>query len=330
MVQLLTTGLLALSLAACGSQEDDPKQAAPAPAPAEQTPAAEQPAEQNSAEEGGTRTVTDAMGHEVKVPANPERVIASYLEDHLVALGIKPAAQWSTSKGSVQDYLQGDLEGVPTVPYDLPFEAVQALNPDLILMDSASTVEGGKYDQYNQIAPTYVVSKDVNIDWREELNKIAEVFGKEDKAKEVLDSYDAKAAEAKASIEQAAGNPSAAAVWLVGGKFFVVSENVSSGGVMYKDLGLKVPAVVKEISASATGNWSEISLEKLVQLDAEQLFVINSDGADSDVLSGALWKSIPAVKAGNVYEFSKSESWLYTGPIANSQIIDHIVASLVK
>jgi hypothetical protein len=27
------------------------------------------------------------------VPANPKRIIASYLEDHLVALGVKPVAQ---------------------------------------------------------------------------------------------------------------------------------------------------------------------------------------------------------------------------------------------
>ena len=37
------------------------------------------------------RILTDAMGHEVTIPANPERIIASYLEDNLVALGITPA-----------------------------------------------------------------------------------------------------------------------------------------------------------------------------------------------------------------------------------------------
>ena len=50
------------------------------------------------------------------IPANPQRIIASYLEDHLVTLGVKPAAQWSARDGSsVQDYLQGTLNGVPTM-----------------------------------------------------------------------------------------------------------------------------------------------------------------------------------------------------------------------
>lgn len=232
---------------------------------------------------------------------------------------------------SIQGYLKEDLKDVPMIPHDLPFEAVQEYAPDLIIMDSASMVEGGKYEQYSKIAPTYVIGTEVNNDWRDELKRVGEVFGKEAEAQKALEDYDAKAAEAKETIEAEVGNPSVAAVWLVGGKFFVVGENLSSGAVMYGDLGLKIPAVVKEISASATGNWSEISLEKLVELDAEHLFLINSDTTSgSAALSDALWNSVPAVKAGNVYEFSPDESWLYTGTIANEQIIDNILKSIVK
>ena len=63
------------------------------------------------------RTLTDAMGHEVTIPANPKHIIASYLEDNLVALGITPAAQWSVNDGAgIQDYLQDYLKDVPTIP----------------------------------------------------------------------------------------------------------------------------------------------------------------------------------------------------------------------
>jgi len=325
-LKLIGVGMLALSLAACGTDEESTGDQS----------AAEQTENQSTekSEEQGTneRTLTDAMGNEVVVPANPERVIATYLEDNLVALGIKPVAQWSVKDGaSIQGYLQDSLEGIPTIPHDLPFEAVQALSPDLIIMDSASMVEGGKYDQYNKIAPTYVIGTEVNNDWRDELLRVGEVFGKKEEAEKVLENYEAKAKEAKEKIESTVGNPSVAAVWLTNGSFFVVSENLSSGAVMYDDLGLKVPNVVKEISASGTGNWNAISLEKLVELDAEHLFLINSDTANgSPTLNEKLWQSVPAVKAGNVYEFSPDESWLYTGAIANEQIIDNILESIVK
>lgn len=323
MFKVAGAGLLVLALAACGEEE--------AATDSSNTNDTE---ENNSAdtEEGGTRTLTDAMGNEVEIPENPERVLASYLEDYLVALDITPVAQWSVNdSASIQDYLQTDLEGVPTIPFDLPFEAVQEVQPDLIIMDSASMVEGGKYEQYNKIAPTYVIGTEENNDWREELRLVGEIFGKEEQAEKVLTDYDTKAEEAKAEIESAVGNPSAAAIWLVGGNFFLVSETLSSGTVLYDDLGMKVPEVVKEISASGESNWNAISLEKLVELDAEHLFLINSDTASgSSALSDALWESIPAVKAGNVYEFSPEESWLYTGAIANSQIIDNVKESLVK
>ena len=329
VLPLLTACILAFSLTACGNEETATNQTQTEQSTTEQnTPSTES----QTAEGTDTRTLTDAMGNEVTVPANPQRVIASYLEDNLVALGITPAAQWSVNDGtSVQDYLQGELEGVPTIPHDLPFEAVQEIAPDLIIMDSASMVEGGKYEQYSKIAPTYVIGTEVNNDWRDELLRVGEVFGKKEQAEEALKQYDAKAADAKATLEKEVGSPSVAAIWLVGGKFYVVSENLSAGAVMYGDLGLTIPAVVKEISASATGNWSEISLEKLVELDAEHIFLINGDaGSDTSALSDALWNSVPAVKAGNVHEFSSTESWLYTGTIANSQIIDNILKTLVK
>lgn len=321
-IQLMGAGLVALSLAACGNADKNTDQSS-------QDKTEQQATNKEAAAE---RTLTDAMGHKVSIPAKPKRVIASYLEDNLVALGIKPVAQWSVNDGaSIQGYLQGELKDIPTIPHDLPFEAVQKFSPDLIIMDSASMVEGGKYEQYSKIAPTYVIGTEVNNDWRDELLRVGEVFDKEDEAKKVLEDYEAKATEAKKEIEDKVGNPSVAAIWLVGGKFFVVSENLSSGAVMYEDLGLRVPDVVKEISASGDSNWNAISLEKLVELDADYLFLINSDAASgSPSLSEALWKSVPAVKAGNVFEFSPDESWLYTGAIANGQMIDNILKSIVK
>lgn len=322
--------LVSTFLAACGSSESGTDNNT-APNNASQTeteaPAAEV---EESAEEPTERTVTDAMGHEVTIPANPKRVLASYLEDNLVALGVTPVAQWSVANG-IQDYLQGSLQDVPTIPHDLPFEQVASFEPDLIILDSADMASGDKYEQYSKIAPTYVIGSEQNNDWRDELLKIGEVLGKEEDAQKAIDDYDAKAAEAKAALSEAVGDESAAAIWLVADQFYMVSEDLSSGTVMYDDLGLAVPEVVKEISATGTGNWLPISLEKLAELDADHLFLINSDkGAGGEALNDPLWKNIPAVKNGNVYEFGADTSWLYTGTVANTQIVDNIVNSLTK
>ncbi|WP_077624403.1 iron-hydroxamate ABC transporter substrate-binding protein [Sediminibacillus massiliensis] len=285
----------------------------------------------NTEETSEERILTDAMGNEVTIPANPERVLASYLEDYLVALGITPVAQWSVQDGeSIQDYLQDSLEDVPTIPHDLPYETVASFDPDLIIMDSAEMVEGNKYDQYSSIAPTYVIGTEQNNDWRSEFKQVGEIFGKEEETQQVLDDYEQKAEEAKEQVHQAIGDESVAAIWLVGNTFYIVSDSLSSGDVLYNDLGLTLPNVVEEISANSTANWSEISLEKLAQLDADHIFLINSDGDGAEMLEDEIWQNIPAVKNGNIYEYGPESSWLYTGPVANQQMIDDVLESLAE
>jgi iron complex transport system substrate-binding protein len=312
---LMSLMVMSLWLAACGGNKNNEPAATDAP------PAAETPTELK---------LTDALGNEVTIPANPQRIIASYLEDHLVALGVKPVAQWSVQNGT-QDYLKDSLDGIPPIPYDLPFEAVTSFNPDLILIGGNSAVEGDKYAQYSKIAPTYTLGDEINADWRKSLLKIGEVLGKSEDARKVLDDYELKAKEAKEKLQGAAAGESAAAIWLVQKSFFVVSDNLSSGAVLYNDLGLSVPEVVKEIAATGTGNWNAISLEKLAELDADHIFLINSDvDSGSEALKDPIWQAIPAVKNGKVYEYPNTASWLYSGAIANSQIIDDVLESIVK
>ncbi len=280
----------------------------------------------------GDRVLKDAMGHEVKIPAQPKAIIASYLEDNLVALGVKPAAQWMTGKGSMQNYLQDSLEGIPGIPSELPLEVVASYSPDLILMDSAEMAAGDKYQQYSAIAPTYVVGSAQNNDWRQELLTVGEVLGQKDQAQKVLDDYEAKAKEAKAQVAEATGGTrKAAALWLLKDNVYVVNQNLSSGDVIYNDLGMAVPDLVKQASEASEANWSSLSLELLAGLDADYLFLVNASGRTKEqILADPVWKNIPAVKEGHVYEFGDDRSWLYTGAVANGMMIDDVLASVVK
>lgn len=276
------------------------------------------------------KTVTDAMGHKVTIPANPERVLGSYLEDHLVTLGVTPVAQWSVPNG-VQDYLSTELKDVPTISYDLPLEAVISFAPDLILIGSESEVQNGIYDQLNKIAPTYVIGDEVLNDWRKALLKIGELLNKTSEAEQAIKDYEQKAADAKAELSGVIGDQSAAILWLVQKNFYIVDETRSSGAVLYTDLGVTLPNLVTEIPQETRSTWNPISLEKLSELTADHIFLVNSDKTEgSDILNSTIWKGIPAVKAGNVHELSSTSSWLYSGANAGSKIIDDVLKSLVK
>ncbi|QQU16477.1 ABC transporter substrate-binding protein [Enterococcus casseliflavus] len=272
-------------------------------------------------------TFTDAMGNEVTVPENPQRVIGSYLEDYLVALGVTPVAQWTVGNDSDQAYLQDKLAEVPRINYDLPYEDVLSFEPDLLLMDSNSMVEGDKYDQYSKIAPTYVVTNGEDVTWRERLTDIAKVLHKEEQAAQVEADYDDLVAATKETYADQIQGKSIAVLWVVNNSVFMVSETKSSGQLLYHELGFEVPALVSEISESATADWSAVSLEKLAELDADYLILVNSDKG-ADFFSEQVWQNLDAVKNNHLWEFGPESSWLYNGPIAYTKMIEDIQSKL--
>ncbi|HCO72082.1 hypothetical protein A5867_002473 [Enterococcus sp. 6D12_DIV0197] len=272
-------------------------------------------------------TFTDAMGNEVTVPENPQRVIGSYLEDYLVALEVTPVAQWTVGNDSDQAYLQDKLAEVPRINYDLPFEDVLSFEPDLLLMDSNSMVEGDKYDQYSKIAPTYVVTNGEDVTWRERLTDIAKVLHKEEQAAQVEADYDDLVAATKETYADQIQGKSIAVLWVVNNSVFMVSETKSSGQLLYHELGFKVPSLVSEISESATADWSAVSLEKLAELDADYLILVNSDKG-ADFFSEQVWQNLDAVKNNHLWEFGPESSWLYNGPIAYTKMIEDIQSKL--
>ena len=44
-------------------------------------------------------------------------------------------------QGSIQDYLAKELKDVPTISYDLPYEAVLKFEPDLLLISSSALLK---------------------------------------------------------------------------------------------------------------------------------------------------------------------------------------------
>ena len=309
MKKLTVTGLaLAVILTACGEENQEQP---------------EETVEETSQEETGPRVMTDGMGREVEIPENPEAVIASYLEDYLVALEVTPAAQWSISDGAgVQNYLQNELGDVPTIPYDLPYESVLEFSPDLhIIRDQ---MEEDMIGQYAEIAPTYVLESQPT-DWRGTLMEVGDILGEQAKAEEVIEAYDEKVAEISQVVSDNAEGHSAAAIWMMDTSLFVVHPERSSGAVLYEDAGFEVPEVVSELSGEA--DWAAVSLEELAQMDVDHLFLI-SDTGDEALTEDRLWQNIPAVQNDQVHVFDSDSEWLYYGPTANAYVLDHIEESI--
>ncbi|ASZ07246.1 MULTISPECIES: iron-hydroxamate ABC transporter substrate-binding protein [Enterococcus] len=280
-----------------------------------------------TAKSNGTHTVTDTLDNKVTIPNQPKRIIGSYLEDYLIALDEKPVAQWTVGSGSIQDYLQDDLKDIPTISYDLPYEKVLSFEPDLLLISSSATVEGGKYEQYSKIAPTYVVTNGSDVTWEEQLKDVGKALAKEDQAKEIISEYQASAKKIKTELADKIAGKTAAVLWVTNNSAFMVSENRSSGRIVYGDLGFGVPSLVKEISKDATSDWSAVSSEKLAELDADYLILVNSDQGAA-MFEEPAWKNLKAVKENHLLELGPESSWLYNGPIASQEMLNDLAEKL--
>ncbi|TSB45128.1 ABC transporter substrate-binding protein [Alkalicoccobacillus porphyridii] len=298
-----------LTVTACGSDGDADQQADDSQS-GNQTEESSEP-----------RVLTDAMGNEVQIPENPERILGSYLEDYLVTLDETPVAQWSVANGP-QAYLQNFLADVPTITSDLPPEEVASFNPDLILIGEESQVESGLYDQYNQIAPTYVLGDEISNDWRKALAEIGDILGKSDEADQALAEYDELVDESKEDIQATIGDDKVAALWFVADTYYAVSPTQSSGATLFEDLELNPANIHMTLPEDNVAQWNPVTLEALAELDADHLFLINSsEDSSEEVLNDPVWANVPAVSENQVYDISRDSSWLYTGIQAHTQTV---------
>ncbi|MFC4559232.1 iron-hydroxamate ABC transporter substrate-binding protein [Virgibacillus kekensis] len=274
-------------------------------------------------------TVDSKMG-EVTLPTDAERIIAPYHEDSLLALGVKPVAKWAIGN-SVQTYLEDQLGDLPKIEWNMPVEQVLKHSPDLIILEHGLDSYEGSYEDYQQIAPTYVMTEEVTNDWRKQIEVFGKILGKEDKADQVLKEYEQKVTDAKQKLNDAIGDETVAAIWAVGNQFFLFEQNRHSAEVLYNELGVNTPELVKSLGEAQT-SWNPISLEKLSELKADHVFLLANKGEQGieTLKNSSVWQSTPAAKNGNIYVVNDPSNWTNKGLIASKDTINDLLEYLVK
>lgn len=257
----------------------------------------------------GIRIVQDHFG-EVKIPVKPKRIAAIYLEDYLLALGVEPVVQWYHPTWGKQEYLNLN---VPQFDITGSIEALLAMEPDLIISDGFA--DAARYEKYSKVAPTYRLTDDIqNGNSAEILRKIADLIGVPEKAEELLKNYDNKIKDMKTKLQTRIGKETVAVLRLnIGEKDINILgiKNRFVGSILYKELGLTAPNLV----ANMDNFIDTLSMEKLPELGADHIIILTSNGtwsspenreAINGLMDSPIWKSIPAVKNGHVYQVDRT------------------------
>lgn len=281
------------------------------------------------------RTVEHAHGM-VDIPANPQRTVIFDAEaTDLLDLGIPLAGARNLGKEQrCFPEMAAIFEGIFDLGNsDLDLEDVINLQPDLIL--GSSPGDDDLYDRLVRIAPTVLYAKgnsDTNPDhkalWEPRFLGNATALGKEEKAKELLAAWDARAEHFRARLAEKGLQDTTVSLLSINRntEIDLFTRASHPGGVLQK-LGLKRPAS-QDLDGAQTYAYSnggdtekfDISFERLQEADADVLIFwgsvtpnpLNDPEAEGRTIASQkslevlrqdpIWRTLGAAKAGRVYE----------------------------
>ncbi|WP_172172976.1 ABC transporter substrate-binding protein [Brevibacterium sp. CT2-23B] len=284
--------------------------------------------EANQGAASETRTVTDATGAEVEVPAAPKAVATLHYAatETLMDLDAPPVAQGEYQDPAVPEEWLDELEGIPTVSQQEPdLEKLAEAEPDLIL--SPNIFEPEMIEQLEEIAPVYqfTLRGGDRANWQQRVGEVADAVNKTDQLDELDREFTARQKQLGEKHSEVTEGTTIGVVssFEENSAYLWGSENML--GTILSPLGFDWSAdedamVKKYGKAEQGGNKSgtvepeaQISLEVLDRSlsDADIIFVNSDLRGDYDSLTKALmdsavFRDLPAVRAGHVYPIGKA------------------------
>ncbi|MFF7991437.1 ABC transporter substrate-binding protein [Kitasatospora xanthocidica] len=315
---LAVTGAAAVLLTGCGSSGTSGSSSS-ASSSAGSSPAGDAAGGGN----GGKRTVKDATGKAVEVPAEPKRIVTLTQEDldAVLALGVKPVGI-TNGQGLNEPpaYLKDKVQGVPVVGNLLQpvLDKVIAAKPDLILAGDMQDEQMLK--QLREITPATLVTMAPTDDWKLAFKGIGNAVNKLDQANKVIGDYEAKAAKAGGELTKNKGAAVSIVRWNPTGPSWMEKKQFASGVAL--DMGLTRPAAQDK---DGNAHSPALSLEKVSEIDGDWLFLstLTDDGKSAlkDVQSKPAYQELNAVKNNHVVTVDGSVWSTRGGPLAADVVI---------
>ena len=253
-----------------------------------------------------TITITDSVG-QVEIPKDPQRIVdLSGNSDILSILGysvIGTANSDAYDYTKLPSYLEDTLKDAKILGYSLQdtvdIESVLELNPDLIFI---SKTQEKVYKQLKNIAPTVMIELE-QIDWKQDLHKLAEILNKQDVANEWISQYEKNAQQKGEEIKNTYGeNTTYLALLASGGQLFVF-DAAGIGSILYDDMVLSKPQNLPE---QTNISLPVISYEGLSEIDSDYLILVGTDTDVENLKQSPIYQNLRSVKNGNVIELPSS------------------------
>lgn len=226
--------------------------------------------ETSNTTEQTTVSIKDSNGDRVEVQKNPQKVVVfdNGSLDTLDALGVGDSVIGAATK-NLPSYLDKykDVESAGGIK-EPDLEKINQLQPDLIIISGR---QSDYKEELAKIAPTLYLAVDTKEPWesvQQNVNALAEIFGKEDKAKEELATLTKEIEETK---EKASKLEQTALVTLVNEGQLSAYGSGSRFGLVHDVFGFK--QADDQIEASTHGQ--SVSYEYILEKNPGILFVVD-------------------------------------------------------
>lgn len=253
-------------------------------------------------------TIAHALGS-TTIPVEPKRVVVVGYTDHetLLALGVKPvgAMDWfgegTYGKWPWERAAWGGRPAqiVSNKSYEIDFEKVAALRPDLILGTYAS-LKRSDYDKLSQIAPTVAQAKGdaYTTPWRDMTRVIAKAVGRVAQGEKLIRDVDAQFAAFRKAHPEVAKQQALVVDAGQAPKSFYPFSSTDPRGQFLRELGYKGSPAIDKLAGHGFG--AEVAKERVDLLDVDRLFLLIDAPARKRLDADALFNRLAVAREGRV------------------------------
>ncbi|MFI7302892.1 ABC transporter substrate-binding protein [Micromonospora aurantiaca] len=301
----------------------------------------------SAAKSGDAATrVFAADNGEITIPVDPQRVVATgyavpvLIEADAALVGI---SSWKRGLALMTEQDRATYDRLPKVAGEAAaetnYEAVAAAKPDLIVIGVPKPALGSiDMKRLESIAPVVAIGPTTPAAWRELSRRQADAAGRSTNFEAAKEAYDKRAAELKDKYGTALAGLKFGHVGSYGeiAKGTFHREFAGSWGTnIAQDVGVTYYGEVKEKGGGGLDVTEYPAIEELPTSLGEAdaiTYTLQPDGTPAEavkqVLDSALWKNLPAVKAGRVFGLRYTEAATYESALRTLDSVDKAFAPL--
>ncbi len=305
--------LLAASLVACGGSSDKSANSTPttAAATADDTTPATDPADDTTGDALSEPVTIEHRYGTTELDDVPERIVTLNVQwtDVVLAMDLVPTAYMlSSAIGETDIYpwqagLLDDAEQIAAGDAGIPFEAIAALQPDLIL-GAYNIPDQAAYDTLAAIAPTIGPLGDLQVDpWSDQITVLGQALRAEDAAAEAIAEVDALAAAVAEELPGLEGATYTFANFVPGTGIYVIADPDDGASRLFDAMGMEIDPDIVALDEEAVGRVL-ISFEEIGLLDADLVGVLLNGTDPSEVIGLA---ELPSSENGTLIDFAYAD-----------------------